>query len=171
MSDGDFPPAHELTTVSDDELHEMVRNGGITDAAVRDELHRRQPDLAWIDYLKDASYKVDTEQAGGHPNAMRLQLAPESDRTNALRAAYDALLAHVLGDPAPLRNRPTLTMEQWAERAGISLGTLKSYVSRGQAPSRVGFDPATGRAAWDAEVAEAWVALRVGRGRRDRQRH
>lgn len=167
MSDGDFPSAHELTSVAADELHEMIRNGGITDEAVRTELHRRHPGLGWIDYLRQVSYQHDIDTAGGHPNVMRLQLTPESDRTRDLRAAYDAVLADILGNPEPLRGRPTITMEQWADGAGLSVGTIKGYVSRGQAPVRIGFDPGTGRAVWDATVVDAWGAFRVGRGRRD----
>lgn len=164
----DFPNAAELAAVPDDTLLEFVRNGGLHDQDVRAELHRRNPDLEWIDHLRTRSYRHDSDQAGGHPNPMRLQLSPESSETRALCDAYDAALAAVLGDPSKLAERRTISLADWSELAGVAPRTLTGYVARGQAPGRCRFDAQTGRPVWDEAVARAWVRFRVGRGSRRR---
>jgi hypothetical protein len=75
-----------------------------------------------------------------------------------------ALLDAVMPEALPPEER--LTAAEAAARAGISEGTWKGYVSRGQAPVADWRDLASGRAAWAATTVDAWLAARPGQGAR-----
>ena len=58
-----------------------------------------------------------------------------------------------------------LTRPQAAQRAGLTVATFGSYVSRGHAPPADGrYDQRTPY--WFASTIDAWAAARPGRGRR-----
>jgi len=158
---GDFPSAHELRTCTDDQLHACVRGGGMTDEAVREEMHRRHLALRMVGALRTEAFREGT--AGENP----MLLPDPGPRWKALGAAYDALLARIVeDDDDALRQRPTLTADRCADLAGCRRSTFEGYVARGQAPPRIGFDFRTGAAVWDADVIMAWQRYRPGPGAR-----
>jgi predicted DNA-binding transcriptional regulator AlpA len=161
--DSDFPTARELVTHTDDQLRDFVRAGGMTDGAVREEMHRRHPTLRMVDALRTKTFYED--MAGMN----LLLLLDPGPRWKALSAAYDALLARIVhDDDTALRQRPTLTADQCAELAGCQRSTFEGYVARGQAPARIGFDFGSGAAVWDTDVINAWQRHRPGAGSRSR---
>lgn len=61
------------------------------------------------------------------------------------------------------------TREQCATYLGLAVGTWTGYVSRGTAPSPVGWDPDTGRRVWSSAAVIAWDEQRPARRGRPRK--
>lgn len=68
-------------------------------------------------------------------------------------------------------DRTRLTRSEIVEQLGIGRSTWSAYVSRGQAPEAIGYDPQTGERVWDAATVRDWAKNRPGQGfRTDRRK-
>ena len=61
---------------------------------------------------------------------------------------------------------PWMGTADTAARAGVTEGTWRGYVARGQAPRPGRLNPETGRPEWLRDTVETWLAARPGRGAR-----
>lgn len=158
---GDREP--EFAALSDDDLLALYReqaHGHVHDD-LQTELLVRNPSLRAVAARYRMSYRQDVQDAGGHPNVMRLEVVPPSTRTEDIADAYRALWRWiVLEDDEALRARPTITLSEILRRAGIARGSWDGYVSRGHVAGRIGHDWHTGEQVWDRAVVEHWLATR-----------
>lgn len=171
LADVTNPRDPALAAMSDEEFLRnysgTVRSGGTPDDPDRDELLRRVPALRLLAAYRRQSYRHDVDRAGGHPNPVLLQLAPESEETRDLAEAYRAVWEWiVLSEDESLRARPTMLLSEVLAAAGIRRATWDGYVSRGQVPPRVGHDWHTGEQVWDAAVVRHWLLTRRRRAAR-----